>query len=104
VTTLNPHLQGFDRLPLAHSDGAGQRFRAKAAVLAIEAVPVVKRLTAGDRLRGLSRLSESLWDLAYRAGVRRAFRLALILLASLFSEGFITWADLTRYTSRSIAR
>ena len=43
MTRLNPHLQGFDRLPLAHSDGAGQRFRAKAAALAIEAVPVVKR-------------------------------------------------------------
>jgi hypothetical protein len=25
-------------------------------------VPVVKRVTAGDRLRGLSRLSESLWE------------------------------------------
>ena len=59
MTALNPHLQGFDRLPLAHSDGAGQRFRAKAAVLAIEAVPVVKRLTAGDRLRGLSRLAKA---------------------------------------------
>jgi hypothetical protein len=31
--------------------------------------------------------------LAYRAGVRHAFRLVLILLASLFSEGFITWAS-----------